>query len=381
MELSSIGDQVFAVESITKKRVRKGNVEYLLKWQGWPPKYSTWEPEDNILDPRLVLAYEENQEKIRALAYRRKGLRPRRLVLRNIFAMDLRSAHKVTEKTPSRLRLSLTRSMSTDVDQGERGSMYHRSVRRKSKQRVAKRGPDGPSNKPIRPLRKKEEPMEHDWSSISEEEKQESESTTEERREDSLYGQSECSSPPLLERQDLEMEAEEKVDADLTAVGSDTWTDGPGGGKAETRQTTFVCNQSRDSASVPVARPGDAVTMGDRSDWDKGEEGVDSGSECPRLERINTISVIVSVQGSGETAGSSEMAGATAAATCSTAEARNEEVTGDNQSIATTTPGSQSANTTAAEHPGKVIVTDVTINSLTVTFKEAMVAEGFFKGY
>ncbi|CAF95298.1 unnamed protein product [Tetraodon nigroviridis] len=61
MELSSIGDQVFAVESITKKRVRKGNVEYLLKWQGWPPKYSTWEPEDNILDPQLVLAYEEKR--------------------------------------------------------------------------------------------------------------------------------------------------------------------------------------------------------------------------------------------------------------------------------------------------------------------------------
>uniref|UniRef100_A0A3Q0RKQ3 Chromo domain-containing protein n=1 Tax=Amphilophus citrinellus TaxID=61819 RepID=A0A3Q0RKQ3_AMPCI len=59
MELSSIGDQVFAVESITNKRVRKGTVEYLLKWQGWPPKYSTWEPEDNILDPLLVLAYEE----------------------------------------------------------------------------------------------------------------------------------------------------------------------------------------------------------------------------------------------------------------------------------------------------------------------------------
>nr|XP_046187773.1 chromobox protein homolog 7-like isoform X3 [Oncorhynchus gorbuscha] len=84
MELSSIGEQVFAVESITKKRVRKGNVEYLLKWQGWPPKYSTWEPEDHILDPRLVLAYEEKEEKDRALAYRRKGLRPRRLVLRGI---------------------------------------------------------------------------------------------------------------------------------------------------------------------------------------------------------------------------------------------------------------------------------------------------------
>ncbi|XP_029364291.1 chromobox homolog 7a [Echeneis naucrates] len=372
MELSSIGDQVFAVESITKKRVRKGNVEYLLKWQGWPPKYSTWEPEDNILDPRLVLAYEENQEKIRALAYRRKGLRPRRLVLRNIFAMDLRSAHKVAEKP--RLRLSLTRSMSTDVDQGEQGSMYHRSVRRKSKQRVAKRGPVGPPNKPIRPLRKKDVPMEEDWNSVSEEEKQESESTTKERHEGSLYGQSECSSPPLLERQDLEMEAEEKVDADLTAVGSDTWTDGADGEKSETGQNqTSVYDQSKDSALVPVAGPGDAVTTvtaADRSGWDRDEEGLESGSECPILERINATSVIVTIQGSRETA----------AAACSTAETRNEEVRGDNQTMTMTTPGSQSTHT-AAEHPGKVIVTDVTINSLTVTFKEAMVAEGFFKGY
>uniref|UniRef100_A0A8D2D3X9 Chromo domain-containing protein n=1 Tax=Sciurus vulgaris TaxID=55149 RepID=A0A8D2D3X9_SCIVU len=55
MELSAIGEQVFAVESIRKKR----KVEYLVKWKGWPPKYSTWEPEEHILDPRLVLAYEE----------------------------------------------------------------------------------------------------------------------------------------------------------------------------------------------------------------------------------------------------------------------------------------------------------------------------------
>uniref|UniRef100_A0A3B5MCW0 Chromo domain-containing protein n=1 Tax=Xiphophorus couchianus TaxID=32473 RepID=A0A3B5MCW0_9TELE len=54
MELSSIGEQVFAVESITKKRIRKTVVKYLRIC-----RYSTWEPEDNILDPLLVLAYEE----------------------------------------------------------------------------------------------------------------------------------------------------------------------------------------------------------------------------------------------------------------------------------------------------------------------------------
>uniref|UniRef100_A0A8C6SK34 Chromobox homolog 7b n=1 Tax=Neogobius melanostomus TaxID=47308 RepID=A0A8C6SK34_9GOBI len=72
MELSAIGEQVFAVESILKKRVRKGNVEYLLKWKGWPPKYSTWEPEEHILDQRLVQAFKEKEKRDRALGYRRK---------------------------------------------------------------------------------------------------------------------------------------------------------------------------------------------------------------------------------------------------------------------------------------------------------------------
>jgi hypothetical protein len=45
---------VFAAERITKKRLRKGKTEYLVKWKGWGPKYSTWEPEENILDGRLI---------------------------------------------------------------------------------------------------------------------------------------------------------------------------------------------------------------------------------------------------------------------------------------------------------------------------------------
>uniref|UniRef100_A0A286XW82 Chromobox 6 n=1 Tax=Cavia porcellus TaxID=10141 RepID=A0A286XW82_CAVPO len=59
MELSAVGERVFAAESIIKRRIRKGRIEYLVKWKGWAIKYSTWEPEENILDSRLIAAFEQ----------------------------------------------------------------------------------------------------------------------------------------------------------------------------------------------------------------------------------------------------------------------------------------------------------------------------------
>lgn len=59
MELSAVGESVFAAESIIKRRIRRGRWEYLVKWKGWSQKYSTWEPEENILDARLFAAFEE----------------------------------------------------------------------------------------------------------------------------------------------------------------------------------------------------------------------------------------------------------------------------------------------------------------------------------
>ncbi|XP_047405327.1 chromobox protein homolog 7 isoform X2 [Sciurus carolinensis] len=128
MELSAIGEQVFAVESIRKKRVRKGKVEYLVKWKGWPPKYSTWEPEEHILDPRLVLAYEENvsfssatclaprEERDRASGYRKRGPKPKRLLLQRLYSMDLRSSHKAKGK--EKLCFSLTRPLGSGSPEG-----------------------------------------------------------------------------------------------------------------------------------------------------------------------------------------------------------------------------------------------------------------------
>ncbi|XP_034056928.1 chromobox protein homolog 2 isoform X3 [Gymnodraco acuticeps] len=103
MELSAIGEQVFAVECILKKRVKKGNVEYLLKWKGWPPK----------------------EQKEKQLGHRRKGPKAKRLFLQDtVYTMDLRSAHKPPDDPPlpplPRLRLSLTRSL---LPEGEERSL------------------------------------------------------------------------------------------------------------------------------------------------------------------------------------------------------------------------------------------------------------------
>eukprot|EP00092_Neocalanus_flemingeri_P005551 GFUD01005982.1.p1 GENE.GFUD01005982.1~~GFUD01005982.1.p1 ORF type:complete len:352 (+),score=112.81 GFUD01005982.1:99-1058(+) len=62
MEQKSLGEMVFAAERITKKRLKSGRTEYLVKWKGWSPKYSTWEPEENILDPRLIEIFKEKPE-------------------------------------------------------------------------------------------------------------------------------------------------------------------------------------------------------------------------------------------------------------------------------------------------------------------------------
>ncbi|XP_061086501.1 chromobox protein homolog 7 [Conger conger] len=260
MELSAIGEQVFAVESITKKRVRKGNVEYLLKWKGWPPKYSTWEPEEHILDPRLVLAYEEKEQKDRALGYRKRGPKPKRLLLQNIYTMDLRSAHKASEKPPARLRLSLTRSLDGGPGScGEQaratgGGLYRRLARRKSKQRASRFLRLAPPPQPPKPA---QDPPDEDWVEV-----------------------------------EVEVEEEEEE-----------------AGQEDER----VPDMHRDT------RTGSSSSRA--GDWSISEEPV----ELTVTERSESWSPVIG--------------------------------------------------------PGEVTVTDVTINSLTVTFREALAAKGFFRGW
>ncbi|XP_030631803.1 chromobox protein homolog 7 [Chanos chanos] len=258
MELSAIGEQVFAVESIIKKRVRRGHVEYLLKWKGWPPKYSTWEPEEHILDPRLVVAYEEKEQRERAVGHRKRGPKPKRVLLQNIYTMDLRSAHKVTEKPPTRLRLSLTRSLEPDDQrfQSAQGNLYRRLAQHKKKKRKSQFVCITSPQQALPPGR---DPSEEDW---------------EEREEDE-------------EDEEDEQDTEEEVGT----------------------------SQERTQAAAEIER-----------------------------DVINTAW--------GSMIGSDE-----------------------------TSVSQRTEDWSPLMDPGEVTVTDVTINSLTVTFREALVAKGFFRSW
>ncbi|KAJ8345738.1 hypothetical protein SKAU_G00299310 [Synaphobranchus kaupii] len=82
MELSAVGDRVFAAESIIKRRVRKGCIEYLVKWKGWAIKYSTWEPEENILDSRLIAAFEQKERERELYGPKKRGPKPKAFLLK-----------------------------------------------------------------------------------------------------------------------------------------------------------------------------------------------------------------------------------------------------------------------------------------------------------
>nr|XP_046270235.1 chromobox protein homolog 2 [Scatophagus argus] len=85
-ELSAVGEQVFDAECILNKRLRKGKLEFLVKWRGWSSKHNSWEPQENILDPRLLAAFNKKEQE-KELLIRKKGKRPRgrpRKILENV---------------------------------------------------------------------------------------------------------------------------------------------------------------------------------------------------------------------------------------------------------------------------------------------------------
>ena len=48
-KFSTSGEELFSVEKILDKRIKKGGgIEYLIKWLNYPESENTWEPESNL---------------------------------------------------------------------------------------------------------------------------------------------------------------------------------------------------------------------------------------------------------------------------------------------------------------------------------------------
>ncbi|XP_054782826.1 chromo domain protein LHP1-like [Prosopis cineraria] len=56
-----LDDDFYEVEAIRRKRIRKGKVQYLVKWRDWPESASTWEPLENLKSvPDVIEAFEKS---------------------------------------------------------------------------------------------------------------------------------------------------------------------------------------------------------------------------------------------------------------------------------------------------------------------------------
>ncbi|XP_051570951.1 chromobox homolog 7a [Myxocyprinus asiaticus] len=393
MELSSIGEQVFAVESITKKRIRKGNVEYLLKWQGWSPKYNTWEPEDNILDPCLVLAYEEKEEKERALAYKRKGLRPRRVILRNLYPMDLRSAHKVPEKPVPRIRLSLSRSMGTDINKNGRRSRvgFRRIMKLKNRLCKSKLSDDiKPSQQSRSPIPSKVS-KEKEWEEDEEEEQEkmsENEENTTDVHQEIPSGQemsegynSSTEQEAVITMQEPEncssiFDHAEKQSEDTCLMTGPVL-------EVTERPENFIITNTQKTESVTNITGGEYAlrVSHDTADTDQPLQNSTKKetNEEAVFDKIQNRPSVIEVHLSAKCGQNQVKEGQLESSEAKDKKGMDVDVTTDCSTLKVQTDQSQAPSTTTV-HPGKVIVTEVTINSLTVTIKEAVSAEGFFSG-
>ncbi|XP_041633694.1 chromobox protein homolog 2 [Cheilinus undulatus] len=132
-ELSAVGEQVFDAECILNKRLRKGKLEFLVKWRGWSAKHNSWEPQENILDPRLLAAFNKKEQE-KELLLRKKGKRPRgrpRKIIENIpeIPKPSSSSSGSSSSSDSSSSCSSSDSSSDDDDDDSNTNQVNPSVR------------------------------------------------------------------------------------------------------------------------------------------------------------------------------------------------------------------------------------------------------------
>ncbi|KAA8520325.1 hypothetical protein F0562_014581 [Nyssa sinensis] len=68
-----LAEGFYEIEAVRKKRVRKGEVQYLIKWRDWPETANTWEPLENLQSCSDVIdAFEESLQSGNHRSWRRR---------------------------------------------------------------------------------------------------------------------------------------------------------------------------------------------------------------------------------------------------------------------------------------------------------------------
>ncbi|KAI3996412.1 hypothetical protein MKX01_021651 [Papaver californicum] len=112
----------YEIEDVRRKRVRKGQTQYLIKWRGWPETANTWEPIENLQAcTDVVEAFEESFQ---------SGSRGRKRKRRGTFSHPKKTQQRmpssnVSGSRPGRKPRSLT-SPSTDTIRPSTRPLRHR---------------------------------------------------------------------------------------------------------------------------------------------------------------------------------------------------------------------------------------------------------------
>uniref|UniRef100_A0A2K5Z6D3 Chromobox 4 n=2 Tax=Mandrillus leucophaeus TaxID=9568 RepID=A0A2K5Z6D3_MANLE len=111
--------------------------------------YNTWEPEENILDPRLLIAFQNRERQEQLMGYRKRGPKPKPLVVQvPTFA---RRSNVLTglqdSSTDNRAKLDLGAQGKGQGHQYELNSKKHHQYQPHSKERAGKPPPPGKSGK------------------------------------------------------------------------------------------------------------------------------------------------------------------------------------------------------------------------------------------
>ncbi|KAM4692579.1 chromobox protein homolog 8 isoform 2-T2 [Rhinophrynus dorsalis] len=128
MELSAVGERVFAAESLLKRRIRKGRMEYLVKWKGWSQKEREREmygPKKRGPKPKTFLLKAQAKANAKTYEFRSESARGVRVQYSG------RSSQEISARSREGLR---SIPMSSQRSSGTREEMYReKSVRTEGK--------------------------------------------------------------------------------------------------------------------------------------------------------------------------------------------------------------------------------------------------------